>query len=175
MLTVTYSQCLADPTYCDDGKKGGAELIKTLGVKANEPIPLKAAYPYITLREALWCLRVVRKSQMNEARVAAWVFIAACLSMFPQIESEEVSSYIADKRDGKRVDTHRQLELCDKFTDLERTDKLYKLVRIAVCDRNPSQIAIDVLEETIKQGVIYYHDRNIEEDLRGVFLELING
>lgn len=67
MLTLSYAEALADPTYCDAGHKHGKKLARTMGVKPNEPRPLKDIFPYCTVNEFLWCFRAVRKSQRAEA------------------------------------------------------------------------------------------------------------
>lgn len=173
MLTVTYAQCLADPTYCEDGKRGGAILIAQMGIKANQPIPLKDIFPHVTLKEALWCLRVCKKSQQTEARIVVWTFIHACVTMFPQTTNEDIVEYLHCKRDGKKYTTDKQIALMDRYSDMEHLEPTYKIARIACSDRQPSQVAIDVLEETLKFAVIHFDDHDAEMKLRHTFGELI--
>jgi hypothetical protein len=175
MLTVTYADCLADPTYCQDGKTGGALLVQKMGIKPNQPVPLANVFHHVTLREALWCLRVCRKSQQTEARICAWSFIATCVTMFPQTTNEDIMEYIHCRRDGKRYTTDKQLILADRYTWLEREEPVYKIARIAVEDRSPSQICIDVAEEAIKQAAIHYDDQDAEQKLRNALEGLLNG
>lgn len=75
MLTLSYAQALADPTYCEAGHTHGERLASTMGVKHNEPVPLKVILPHCTLPEFLWCLRAVRKSQFHEAQRLATEFV----------------------------------------------------------------------------------------------------
>jgi hypothetical protein len=173
MFTVTYADCLADPTYCDDGKIGGRNLMSQMGVKANQPVPVNLVFPHVTLREALWLLRVAKKSQQDKVRIIGWTFISTCVTMFPQINDPDLTSYLTKRREGQRVQTHVQLELADRFTDLERENEVYKIARIAVSDRQVSQVAIDVAEETIKQAVIHFDDNDAELKLRNTFQELL--
>lgn len=175
MLTVTYADCLADPTYCQDGKTGGALLVAKMGIKPNQPVPLLNVFHHVTLREALWCFRVCRKSQQNEARTIAWSFIAACVTMFPQTTDDDILEYIHCRRDGKRYTTDKQLALADRYSAMERIEPVCKIARIVVEDRGVSQIAIDVAEETIKQAVIHFDDQDAEQKLRNVLEGLLNG
>lgn len=174
MLTITYSHALADPTYCDEGKEGGLLLLKRFNKQGNEPVPLIDIFPYVTLREAVWCLRVCKHSQQTEARIVTWSFVSFCLGMFPALQDEYLEKYITVRKDGKAYsDTARNI-MCIHYAEYAKGyNDLYKIPKIITSDEHPSQMAINLIHEVIRQGAIYYPDRNIEQELRIYFKELI--
>jgi hypothetical protein len=175
MLTLSYSQCIADPTYCDDGKKGGAALLRMLSLKPNEPVKLRRVFPHITLKEALWCLRAVRKSQKIEAREVLWDFVAECVAMFPEIAVPELTQYIENRRAGVRISPDVQLHLIGHFNEKLQEDGTFRIARVIVAEQIPSQVGINLVEEMMRQGTLHRPNRNIEQEMRDAFWELIDG
>jgi len=171
MLSITYAQCLNDPSYCDDGKEGGAILVKQLGIRANSVVPLEVVFPHIKLREALWCLRVVKPSQRIEANRVAWGFIKACVCMFPLLCTTDVLDYIDARAGGCVYRSKEKHELHQRYDKSQYP--LHKLIRMVIADGLPSQIAVNVLEETLKQAIIQHDDHGAEATLREVFRRLL--
>lgn len=174
MLTVTYTHCLADPTYCDEGKAGGAQLLKLFNMQPSEPIALKDIFPYITLREAVWCLRVCKHSQQKEAQEVNWNFVYICMGIFPEVHDADIDKYIIRRKNGKPYSDAERYRLSMKYTEAAKYhNDLYKIPKIIVSDREPSQLAIDLLQEVMRQAAIHYPTRNVEQELRQLFEGLI--
>jgi hypothetical protein len=151
MLSISYSQALNDPTYCEDGVAHGRALAKRLGVKHNQPYPLKDILPYCTIPEFLWCLRAVKVSQKAEADEFANAFVHKVLLPLGW---------------GSLADLARQngaYTMPEKVTLEDRVK--FKLVHTLTSRLSPSQAAID-----ISKAVVYYIGQSggnmVEEEQR---------
>lgn len=171
MLSLSYSQAMNDPTYCDTGRKGGFALMKRFGVKPNEPRPLKEIFPYTTLAEMLWCLRAVKSSLKPEADVMAWQFVNYTLLLVDMYcINEEIRDYVMSRT--RRADT-RQLhrpELLDRvqyqrsIATSDKQDAACWAIIAALEENSPSQIAINVSAAVIKLQSFY--GKEVEEEAR---------
>jgi hypothetical protein len=160
MLSISYSQCLADPTYCDTGKKGGFALMKRFGVKPNEPRPLHQIFQWLTIAELLWLLRAVKDSQKEEALDIAVAFVATTLRTMPY-----TSNFIAETQDRRvTIEEVRKKKLL-ALNDSERK-QWWALEQALNEGLTMSQIAIDVSEAAMTVAAFAGQDALKAEELR---------
>lgn len=158
MLSLSYSQALADPTYCDTGRTGGFALMKRLGVKANEPRPLKEIFPYTTLPEMLWCLRAVKVSLKPEADLIAWEFTdrtLQCVDLYllnQDYQDYVKNNFIRHKLRGELLDA---VQYQKSIASSDKQAAACSAIIAALGENSPSQIAIDVSAAVIKLQALY--------------------
>jgi hypothetical protein len=155
MLSLSYSQALADPTYCDSGIAHGKALADKLGAKHNQPYPLKVILPHCTLAEFLWCLRAVKTSQKAEADKFAWRFIYHTLMRVDIFAaSEELKLYVWDKTLSNestiRTSLLEDITYRKAISQVPQQREACGAIIAALRNDSPSQIAVNVSDAVIK-------------------------
>lgn len=167
MLTISYSQCLNDPTYCDDGKRGGAQLVKLFGVKPNQPIPLKDIVDHVTVPELLWCLRAVRKSQQTEAALIASNFVQSCLKVIDDVVTvEDLNEYPTTKQGRIKLLADVQEQHDSATNPIIKAATAAILIVLKGEGHLYSQVAIDVSQAIIKLMLLIHPQAAVDEETR---------
>jgi hypothetical protein len=155
MLSLSYSQALSDPTYCDLGVAHGKALAAKLGAKYNQPYPLKTILPYCTLAEFLWCLRAVKLSQKAEADAFAWRFVRHTLNRVNLFNgSLELRDYVQGRVNGSTLPLRSSLlediTYRKAISASPQQRAACSAIIAALRNDSPSQIAVNVSDAVIK-------------------------
>jgi len=173
LLSISYSQCLADPTYCDSGRIGGKALTKRFAVKPNEPRPLHEIFRFTTIAEILWCLRAVKPSMRAEADNVARRFTYCTLAEMPAFrDMPDIKDYLFGDTYTMKRSTAVQIDLQHKLTRMyadannHSAHKQITAMLRALSNDSPSQIAIDVAELGLTVAALNGPDEHEREEQR---------
>lgn len=172
-LSMSYSQALNDPTYCEEGVRGGAELIKLLRVKPNQAVPLIDVLPHVKINEILWCLRAVKPSMRKDADKIAWKFVRnTCGRLLALQNDERLMRYLLAKINGKVAEVQRKELEADYGTGCNG-NKVIRVGMLAVAAQIPSQIAINVSQAAMVAQAIVRPGIDEEQTQRDNIQELL--